>query len=305
MGQLRDRMYQDLKLRGYKQKTIAEYLRWGRLYAGHFRRSPEEMGESEVRTFLMHQLEVKKAKPASHKMAVAGLRFLYGVTLLRPEVAVRIPWPKVPHTLPDILDGTEVLALLEALPSMKHRAVVMTTYAAGLRIGESCSLRTTDLDSKRGLIHIRGGKGGRDRYVMLSPQLLLFLRQYWKLERAPQESSGEKKNEPKDATVGALLFPGDTWTGFVSDDAVRKALHEAAERLGLKKRVTPHILRHSFATHLLEAGEDIRTIQVLLGHRSIRTTARYAQVSTRHIGRTQSPLDRITKESPGPSPVAR
>jgi integrase/recombinase XerD len=188
---------------------------------------------------------------------------------------------------------------------MKHRAVVMTTYAAGLRIGEACSLRTTDLDSTRGLIHIRGGKGGRDRYVMLSPQLLLFLRQYWKLERAPQESIGEKKNEPKDATVGALLFPGDTWTGFVSDDAVRKALHEAADRLGLKKRVTPHILRHSFATHLLEAGEDIRTIQVLLGHRSIRTTARYAQVSTRHIGRTQSPLDRITKESPGPSPVAR
>lgn len=301
MGQLRDRMYQDLKLRGYKPKTITEYLRWGRLFAGYHRRSPEEMGEPEVRAFLMHLLEDKRARPASHKMAVAGLRFLYSVTLGRPEVAVRIPWPKVPHTLPDILDGTEVLALLDALPSVKHRAVVMTTYAAGLRIGEACPLRTTDLDSKRGLIHIRNGKGGRDRYVMLSPQLLCFLRQYWKLERAQKES----RDEPKDATTGALLFPGDTWTGWVCDDAVRKALHDAAERLGLKKRVTPHILRHSFATHLLEAGEDIRTIQVLLGHRSIRTTARYAQVSKRHIGRTQSPLDRLTKESPSPSPAAR
>lgn len=305
MGQLRDRMYQDLKLRGYKPKTITEYLRWGRLYAAHFRCSPEEMGELEVRGFLMHQLEGKKVKPASHKMAVAGLRFLYGVTLGRPEVAVRIPWPKVPHTLPDILDGTEVLALLDALPSMKHRAVVMTTYAAGLRIGEACSLRTTDLDSKRGLIHIRAGKGGRDRYVMLSPQLLLFLRQYWKLGRAQKESMDPQKSEKEDATEGSLLFPGDTWTGYVSADAVRKALHEAADRLGLKKRVTPHILRHSFATHLLEAGEDIRTIQVLLGHRSIRTTARYAQVSKHHIGRTHSPLDRIIKESPGTSPVVR
>lgn len=253
------------------------------------------MGEPEVRAFLMHLLEEKGARPASHKMAVAALRFLYSVTLGRPEVAVRIPWPKVPHTLPDILDGTEVLALLDALPQVKYRAVVMTTYAAGLRIGEACSLRSTDLDSKRGLIHIRNGKAGRDRYSMLSPQLLCFLRQYWKIERAAQH----KQEPPENAAEGALLFPGATWTGYICADGVRKALHEAAERLGLTKRVTPHVLRHSFATHLLEAGEDIRTIQVLLGHRSIRTTARYTQVSKRHIGGTQSPLDRITKESPG------
>lgn len=291
MGQLRDRMDEDLKLRGYRPKTRVEYLRWGRLFAAYHRRSPQEMGEPEVRAFLMHLLEEKKVRPASHKMAVAALRFLYGVTLLRPEVAVRIPWPKVPHTLPQILSGTEVLALFEALPSLRHRAVVMTTYAAGLRIGEACRLRIGDLDAGRGLIHIRDGKGGRDRYVMLSRQLLVFLRQYWRLFCAPQGK----------APAGALLFPGETAAGCISEEAVRKAMKEAAHKAGLTKRATPHVLRHSFATHLLEAGEDIRTIQVLLGHRSIRTTARYTQVSARHIGRTKSPLERLKKESPSPS----
>lgn len=291
MGQLRDKMYEDLKLRGYRPKTMVEYLRWGRLYAAYHRRSPGQLGEAEVRAFLMHLLEEKKVRPATHKMAVASLRFLYGVTLGRPEVAVRIPWPKVPHTLPEILSGTEVLALLSALPSMKHRAVVMTTYAAGLRISEACRLRTSDLDAQRGLIHVRQGKGGRDRYVMLSTQLLLFLRQYWVLER---------KADPQ-AVAGALLFPGETAAGWISEEAVRKALAGAAQTAGLVKRTTPHVLRHSFATHLLEAGEDIRTIQVLLGHRSIRTTARYTQVSARHIGRTKSPLDRLKSESPSPS----
>jgi site-specific recombinase XerD len=291
MGQLRDKMYEDLKLRGYRPKTTVEYLRWGQRYAAYHDRSPQQMGEPEVRAFLMHLLEEKRVRPASHKMAVASLRFLYGVTLQRPEVAVRIPWPKVPHTLPEILSGTEVLALLEALPSIKQRGVVMTTYAAGLRISEVCRLRTTDLDAKRGLIHIRDGKGGRDRYVMLSAELLLFLRQYWRMARS----------QAPDAKAGALLFPGETAAGSISEEAVRKALKEAAHKTGLVKRTTPHVLRHSFATHLLEAGEDIRTIQVLLGHRSIRTTARYTQVSARHIGRTQSPLDRLKKEPASPS----
>jgi site-specific recombinase XerD len=280
MGKLRDKMEQDLKLRGYRPKTAMEYLRWGSRFAQHFHRSPEKMGEAEIRAFLLYQLDEKKVGPAMHKMAVAALKFLYAVTLGRPEVAVQIPWPRVPHTLPDILDGTEVQALLDALGTVKHRAVVMATYAAGMRISEACSLRTTDLDSKRGLIHIRDGKRGRDRFVMLSPRLLLFLRVYWKLERPP----------------GTLLFPGATQTGCISDETVRKALHDAADKLGLQKRVTPHVLRHSFATHLLEAGVDIRTIQVLLGHQSIRSTARYTQVSKREIGRTVSPLDRLPQK---------
>jgi site-specific recombinase XerD len=285
MGQLRDKMEQDLKLRGYRPKTTTEYLRWGGLFAQHYERSPLKMGEAEIRGFLLYQLDEKKVRPASHKMAVAALKFLYGVTLGRPEVAVKIPWPRVPYRLPDILDGTEVQALLEALVTTQHQAVVMTTYAAGMRISEACTLRTCDLDSKRGLIHIRDGKRGRDRYVMLSERLLLFLRVYWKLERPP----------------GTLLFPGATQTGCISPEAVRKALHEAAHKVGLQKRVTPHVLRHSFATHLLEAGEDIRTIQVLLGHKSIRSTERYTQVSKRHIGRTQSPLDRLVQKEPDPA----
>ncbi len=285
MGQLRDKMEQDLKLRGYRPKTRTEYLRWGGLFYDYYERSPLRMGEAEIREFLLYQLDVKKVKPASHKMAVASLKFLYGVTLGRPEVAVKIPWPRVPHTLPDILDGTEVQALLDGLETTKHRAVVMTTYAAGMRISEACTLRTGDLDSKRGLIHIRDGKRGRDRYVMLSERLLLFLRVYWKLERPP----------------GTLLFPGATQTGCICPEAVRKALREAAQKVGVQKRVTPHVLRHSFATHLLEAGEDIRTIQVLLGHQSIRSTVRYTQVSKRHIGRTQSPLDRLGQKEPEPT----
>jgi site-specific recombinase XerD len=285
MGQLRDKMEQDLKLRGYRLKTRKEYLRWAGLFANYYQRSPMKMGEAEIREFLLYQLDEKKVGPASHKMAVASLKFLYGVTLGRPEEAVKIPWPRVPHTLPDILDGTEVAALLDALETTKHRAVVMTTYAAGMRISEACSLRTTDLDSKRGLIHIRDGKRGRDRYVMLSERLLGFLRVYWRLERPP----------------GTLLFPGATQTGYMSPEAVRKALHEAAKKVGVQKRVTPHVLRHSFATHLLEAGEDIRTIQVLLGHQSIRSTVRYTHVSKRHIGRTQSPLDRLEPKEPDPA----
>ena len=211
MGQLRDKLEQDLKLRRYRPKTATEYLRWAGLYAAHFLpRSPLKLGEAELREFLLYQLDRRKVGPASHKMAVAALKFFYGVTLGRPEVAVTIPWPKVPHTLPQILDPTEVAALLEAVGTTKHRAVVMTTYAAGMRISEACGLRTLDVDSKRKLIHIRDGKQGRDRYVMLSKQLLWFLRVYWKLERPS----------------GTLLFPGDTQAGCVSAEAVRKAKQE-------------------------------------------------------------------------------
>lgn len=260
MGQLRDKLEQDLKLRRYRPKTAREYLRWTGLFAAHYPRSSLKLGEAELREFLLYQLDEKKVGPASHKMAVAALKFFYGVTLGRPKVAVKIPWPRVPHTLPDILDPTQVQALLDALETAKHRAVVMTTYAAGMRISEACSLRTGDLDSKRGLIHIRDGKQGRDRYVMLSKQLLRFLRVYWKLERPG----------------GTLLFPGATQTGCVSAEAVRKALHQAAHKVGLQKRVTPHVLRHSFATHLLEAGEDIRTIQVLTARRTRRYPVKIA-----------------------------
>jgi site-specific recombinase XerD len=284
MGQLREKMKADLKLRRYRAATVAEYLRCARKFVEYHWRPAEEMGEPEVRQFLLYLVNERRVSASNQKMHVAAIKFLYGVTLDRPELAVRFPWPRMPmRKLPDILDRGEVEQLLDAVESMKHRAILMTAYAAGLRISEACSLKTTDIDSRRGLIHIRDGKRGRDRFVMLSPRLLTFLREYWKQMRPS----------------GPELFPGATAGRPVTPGAVRLVLRQAVARAGIKKRVTPHVLRHCFATHLLEGGEDIRTIQVLLGHRSIRTTARYTHVSQRHIGRTTSPLDRPVKRRGG------
>lgn len=274
MGQLRDKMDGDLKLRGDRANTTRKYLIYARKFVAHFGRCPTTMGEDENRAFLLDLMP--QVSPSTLATYVAALRFLYGVTLGRPAVAVKIPYPKVPHTLPDILSPEEVMALLDALGSVKYRAVVTTLYATGLRISEVCALKPADIDSARMLIHVRCGKRGRDRFVMLSERLLQMLRLYWKLERPP----------------GIYLFCGLTKRGRVSPESVRAALKAAAQRVGLAKHVTPHVLRHSFATHLLEDGADIRTIQVLLGHKSIQTTARYTKVSARHIATTRSPLDR-------------
>jgi integrase/recombinase XerD len=273
MGTLKKKMSDDLELRCYKRGTCESYLRCAERFAAHFMRSPAEMGEAEIREYLLE--EKRKAGPGGLKMSVAALKFLYTHTLNRPEEVVRIPWPRTPKPLPDILSGTEVSRLLENVRSLKHRMVMMTAYGTGMRINEVCALKTGDIDSKRMLVHIRDGKRGRDRYVMLPERLLLCLREYWKTERPP----------------GDWLFPGRCPGGHIGADAVRNAVRKASQDAGLTKRVTPHIMRHSFATHLLESGSDIRTIQVLLGHGSIRTTERYVKVSRAHVGRTKSPLD--------------
>ena len=277
MERIRDRMHADLTLRRYSLGTVEKYLWCAATFVAFFGVSPLRLGEAEVRRFLLDLVEQKKASAATHKMFVAAIKFLYGVTLGRPEVAVRVPWPKVGRTLPDILSLDEVQRLLGAIDSLKHRVILMAAYGAGLRIGEACGLQVSDIDSARGLIHVRQGKGKRDRYVMLSARLLAALRAYWKAARP----------------TGTLLFPGQKADTCISAEAVRDALRVAVDKAKITKHVTPHILRHSFATHLLEGGTDIRTIQVLLGHGSIRTTTRYTQVSAAHIGRTQSPLDRL------------
>jgi len=233
------------------------------------------MGEAEVRQFLLHLATERKVGPATRKMHVAALKFLYEKTLRRPEVVAHIPWPKVPQGLPDILSGTEVDQLLTTIGSTKHRAIVMTTYGTGLRIGEVCGLQVGDIDSRRMLIHIHAGKGGRDRFVPLPERVLFALRRYWVAERL----------------TGRILFPGQEPGRPLAASTVRKRLHEAAAKAGLDKRVTPHVLRHAFATHLLELGTDLRVIQMLLGHRSIRTTVRYTRVTDKHVARTQSPID--------------
>jgi len=277
MGQLREKMKEDLKLRRYKSGTIENYVCCAKCFAAFHHRPPAEMGEEEIRKYLLHLVEHKHIGPAGHKMHVASLKFLYGTTLGRPEVAVRIPWPRVPVKLPDILSVEEVAAVLEAIEPIKHRAIVMTAYGAGLRVTEACTLEVGDIDSKRGVIHVRQGKRGRDRYVMLPEVLLALLREYWRAVRPP----------------GPALFPGGTPSGTISPAAVGRALHKAVAKTKVRKRVTPHLMRHCFATHLLEGGTDIRVIQVLLGHGSIRTTARYTQVSAKHIAGTKSPLDRL------------
>jgi site-specific recombinase XerD len=277
MGQLREKMKADLKLRGYRAGTINSYLLCAKMFAAYHRRSPAEMGEPEVRSYLLHLVDERRIGPAGHKLHVAAIRFLYGITLERPEVAAKVPWPKVPVKLPEILSVEEVAEVLAAVEALKHRAIVMTAYGAGLRISEACALRTGDIDSVRGVIHVRDGKRGRDRFVMLPKRLLACLREYWRTVR------------PR----GPELFPGKTPTGTACPETVGRALHKAVAKTTIKKRVTPHVLRHCFATHLLEGGTNLRVIQVLLGHGSIRTTARYTQVSAKMITRTESPLDRL------------
>ena len=176
MGHMREKMKADLELKGFAIATQKEYLLRVRHFAAHFRRSPDQLGEREVREFLLHLLNKKQVKPATHRMYVAALKFLYVTTLRRPQEVANIPWPKVPRSLPDVLSGEEIRALLQAVKSIKHRAILMVAYGGGLRIQEACSLRTTDIDSKRMLIHIHQGKRGKDRFVMLSDRLLIFLR---------------------------------------------------------------------------------------------------------------------------------
>jgi len=272
---LRDRMTQDLQLRGLADKTVKEYVRCAWHYVAYHNRPAETMGKREIEQFLLYRQVEEKVSNATLKVFVAALRFLYAVTLKRPEVAAEVVYPKVKSALPDILSGSEVQRLLGALESPKYRAIVMTTYGVGLRISEVCKLRVGDIHSQRALIHVRDAKGGRDRFVPLPERVLFTLRRYWAQVRP----------------TGPELFPGKEPGRTISPDAVRAHLHAATRKAGLDKRVTPHVLRHTFATHLLELGTDVRVIQMLLGHSSIRTTLRYTRVTDKHVARVRSPID--------------
>lgn len=279
MGKLRDKMEQDLKLRGLCENTRETYLRCARAFVKHYRKSPTEMGKAEVRDFLLHLVEERKLSPSTYNVYGASLKFLYSHTLGRPQEVAWVGQMRVTRRLPAILSAEEIEQLLDALRSLRMQAVVMTAYGAGLRVSEVVHLEVADIDSRRMVIHVRHGKGNRDRYTMLPQRLLELLRAYWKEQRP----------------AGPELFPGPEPGSVLSPDAVGKALKQAAERAKIRKRVHPHALRHAFATHLLEAGTDLRTLQVLLGHASIRTTALYAQVSPAMIRKTKSPADRLRK----------
>lgn len=275
MGELHDRMLLDLELRGRSESTKKDYPRRVRQLAKYFRRSPSELGEKEVRAFLSHLIHVRKVAPATHCAYVAAFKFFFAVTVRRPQVVAAIPYPRRPLALPDVLSRAEVERLLSTIRALKYRALFMTVYGAGLRISEACRLCARDLDRERMLIHVRGGKGKKDRYVMLSPRLLACLEEYW-LAMRPR---------------GEHLFPGRSDDKAVSCKMAHRVLAKAAAECAFTKHVSPHALRHAFATHLLEAGTDLRTLQQLLGHAHIHTTTRYTHVTVLRTQQTKSPLD--------------
>ena len=277
MGKLRERMVQDLKLAGYSPSTQRIYLLYATKFAQHFRRSPEILGEREMRRYFLHLLDERQVSHDTYRQVYSALKFLYTVTLKRPFELPCFPRKRGPRPLPDVLSGTEVRRLFENFRGAKYRMAAMTLYGAGLRISEACRLRPRDIDSRRMLIHVRLGKGRKDRMVTLSRRLLDSLRVYWRAHR------------PDD-----YLFPGKVG-GHVSTEAVRTAVHGAARDAGLRKRVTPHLLRHSFATHLLETGTDIAVIQVLLGHNQVQTPTHYTKISAGLISRVRIPLDLLEK----------
>lgn len=277
MTPLRRRMLEDMRVRELTQNTQRAYIHQVEAFAAHFGRSPEQLGPEEVRAWQVHLVEVRKVSRSSLVQAVCALRFLYNVSLGREWPLRFIPFPRQPRRLPVVLAPAEVSRFLDAVEGIRHRAILMTAYAGGLRISEVVHLRPADIDSQRMLIRVEQGKGRKDRFVMLSPQLLAILREYWRRTRP----------------TGPWLFPGRSPERPLTRAAVAHACRRASEAAAMPKRVSAHTLRHSFATHLLEAGADIRTIQILLGHRSLQTTSRYTHVSGRTLRQTASPLDSL------------
>ena len=285
MGAIQDRMDGDLRLRGLSQVTRKEYLRLASHFVAYFRISPEQLGAADVRRYMLHLTQELHIGPANLKAHIAAVKFLYNVTLDRPEVVARVTFPKVPIKLLDIPSPTEVAAVLSELHSPVYRTLLFCAYGAGLRVSEACRRCVGDIDSQRMVIIVRAGKGARDRYALLSPVLLDALRSYYRQVRPPQP----------------YLFQGKIPGKPVPVEGVQTALRMALQRSGVSKRITPHTLRHAFATHSLEAGTDLRVIQALLGHANIHTTVRYLHVSTQTISKTRSPVDTIAAEITPPS----
>ena len=281
MTPLRRRMTEDLILHNLSPKTSRRYIKWVADFAQYFHTSPEQLGPEHVRSFLLHLIRERKVSWNIHKEARLAPQFLYRVTLGREEVVERVAHPRAPKTLPVVLSTDEMARFLDALENPKHRALLMTAYAGGLRLSEVAGLRVEDIDAARMVLHVRQGKAHKDRDVMLSPRLLAVLREYWKLLR------------PR-----PYLFPGRHPDRPISVRTVQMVCERALTASGLGKHVHMHTLRHSFATHLLESGTDLRTIQVLLGHHSFSTTARYLHITTAALKSTRSPFDGL-EPAPG------
>ena len=285
MTHLRQLMLDELQRRNYSPETVRSYLHAVKEFARHFRRSPEQLGPDHVREYQVHLFRDRKLSARTIAGQTAALRFLFVKTLHRPYLPDALPFPKHSRRLPTVLSQEEVARLIDATGNLMHRAMVMRLYATGVRRAELCRLKVADIDSERMVLHIHEGKGGRDRDVPLSPKLLATLREYWRWMK------------PK-----TYLFPGmeNNWRADVpvTTKVAWIAVTEAAKAAGITRRVSPHTLRHSYATHLLEAGADLRTIQMLLGHAKLADTAIYLHLSRRHLQAVASPLESLAVSSP-------
>lgn len=263
MSLLRQRMIEDLTIRNYSPQTIKTYVDRVAKFAQHFDTSPDQLGPEDVRAFQLFLVEKKQCSWSLLNQTVCALRFFYGVSLGKPCMIEHIPYARTPKKLPVVLSREEVFEFFDLIAEMTYRTILMTLYGTGMRLSEALALQVQDVDSRRMLIHVRHGKGAKDRYVPLSKALLEQLRRYWRHCRPPS----------------AWLFPGRTPDRALGPSAIYRVCAKAREEAGLTKHVTPHSFRHSFATHHLEAGTDLKTIQVWLGHRSLRTTSKYLHVA--------------------------
>ena len=288
MTRLRKMMLEELQRRNFSQHTIRYYIHTVEDFARHFNRAPDRLGLRHIREYQAQLFQKRKLSPGTVANRLAALRFFYIKTLKKAWSVAETPYPKKSHRLPAILSQKEVARLIDAADTPFHRTVLITLYATGLRCAELTQLKASDVDSKRMVIHVQGGKGRKDRDVMLSPKLLHELRKHWR--RLRRKTSD-------------WLFPGNRWhTADRPIDAktLRNACRGAAKRAGLHHTIHPHTLRHCFATHLLEAGADLRAIQILLGHQSLKETTVYLHLSQRHLNATPSPLDSLQLKDESP-----
>lgn len=282
MGELYNQMKVDLELKNFSPKTITRYLECMVDFVRHYGRSAAEMGEEEIRNYLYYLMKEKKVSQSSINQAYSAMKFFYETTMGREWNGVKIPRIKNRKKLPVVLAQEEVRALLRCIDNLKHRAILTTIYSGGLRVSEATHLKASDIDSKRMMIRVQGGKGNKDRYTLLGKHTLDILREYWKAYR-PVE----------------WLFPGQEAKKPISISSVHRVFKAALHRAGIKKKASVHTLRHSFATHLLESGTDLYYIQRLLGHRSAGTTSIYLHITGKHIARINNPVD-LLEEGPKP-----
>ena len=281
MNPLRQQMDGDMIVRRMSERTREAYLNAVAGLAKHYHRSPDRVSEAEVQSYLLHLLQERKLAWSSCNIVTYGLKFFYHNTLKRRELEFRVPSARQPQKLPQILSREEVAALISGTKNLKHRVILMATYAAGLRVSEVCALKVTHIDSARMMIRVEQGKGAKDRYTLLSTRLLEELRLYWKAHRP-----------------GSYLFPAARNTDKPMDvKSAQRIFYAAKDRAGISKDGGIHGLRHAFATHLLEAGTDLHTIQRLMGHGQLSTTMRYFHLAQKHLANTPSPLDLLGRSA--------